>query len=153
MQKKVFIYLFITIAVILLDQFTKYLAVINLEPYTPVPMVPFFNLTLVFNPGAAFSLLNQGGWQQGFLFITSLLMSGVLLAWLLLGQHTVWRALALSLILGGAVGNLWDRVTLGFVIDFLDVYVQDWHWPTFNVADSAISLGMVGLVIDLFKNK
>lgn len=110
----------------------------------------FFNLTLLHNYGAAFSFLaDQAGWQRWFFTITSIIISVVLLVWLKkLKSHETWLAIGLALVLGGAWGNLWDRITLGYVVDFLDIYYQKWHWPAFNVADSAISIGAVLLIFD-----
>jgi signal peptidase II len=113
-------------------------------------VIPGLNLTLVHNTGAAFSLLRDaGGWQRIFFITLALIISAVLLNWLRRippGQR--WLPVTLALILGGAAGNLWDRIFLGYVVDFLDVYVGQWHWPAFNLADSSISVGAVMLAID-----
>ena len=117
--------------------------------------LPFFNFTLMHNTGAAFSFLaDQGGWQRWFFAVLALGVSLVLAVWLSrLKAHETWLALALSLVLGGAIGNLIDRVYYGYVIDFIDVYYNASHWPAFNIADSAISVGAVMLIIDTFRNK
>lgn len=139
----------LSLIVVLLDQLTKWLAVGLLDPYRPLPLVANLNLTLMFNEGAAFSLLaDAGGWQRwlfsGFALVVSLLLG----IWLLrLEARERLMALALSLVLGGAVGNLIDRLRTGRVVDFIDFYVGDWHWPAFNVADSAISLGVALLLL------
>ena len=137
--------------VVALDQVTKYLAVRHLELHVPHALMTGLNLTLVHNTGAAFSFLRDaGGWQKP-LFITIAVAIGVLIiVWLYRLRGQAFLACALALILGGALGNLWDRAALGYVIDFVDVYYQRWHWPAFNVADSAISIGAVMLVIDAF---
>ena len=141
-------------AVIVLDQWSKWLAETSLIPYQPVPVMPLFNFTLAYNTGAAFSFLSDaGGWQRWFFISLTVVVVAVLFNWL-------WRmraeerlhAASISLILGGAIGNLIDRVWLGHVIDFLDVYYGSHHWPIFNIADSAITVGVVLLIIDLFFN-
>ena len=136
--------------VIGLDQSSKWLAERLLAPGQPVPVLPCFNLTLLYNTGAAFSFLAQaGGWQRWFFLLLSLVISIVLVLWIGRLQHgQTLLAIALSLILGGAVGNLIDRVVHGHVIDFIDLYYERWHWPAFNVADSAITVGAILLVLD-----
>jgi signal peptidase II len=137
--------------VIGLDQQSKWLAASLLVPYQPVPVLPSFNLTLMYNTGAAFSLFARAsGWQRWFFLLLSLVISIVLVIWISRLKHDQNRlAVALSLILGGAIGNLIDRVVYGYVIDFLDFYYAAWpHWPAFNVADSAITVGVSLLVID-----
>lgn len=133
-----------------LDQFSKQLAEHLLTPYQSVPILPFFNLTLVYNTGAAFSFLaDAGGWQRWFFLVLSLVISVVLVIWLSrLKQGATLQAVALALILSGAVGNLIDRALFGHVIDFIDVYYQQWHWPAFNIADSAITVGAILLIVD-----
>lgn len=141
--------------VIIIDQITKYAASSMLLMHEPVAILPFFNFTLMHNPGAAFSFLaDQGGWQRWFFAVLALVVSVVLAVWLRrLQAHEKWLALALSLVLGGAVGNLIDRIYHGYVVDFIDVYYNAWHWPAFNIADSAITVGAVMLVIDTFRGK
>lgn len=142
-------WLWLSVLVVVLDQATKWLAAGMLDPYRPLPLTPLLNLTLMYNEGAAFSFLaDAGGWQRWFFACFALAMSVVLVVWLLrLGQHERLTAAALSLIVGGAVGNLIDRILTGSVIDFIDFYVNNWHWPAFNVADSAITLGVVLLLL------
>jgi signal peptidase II len=144
----------VSLLVIVLDQLTKQWASGALNYAVPNKVIPFFNLTLLHNTGAAFSFLSEaGGWQRWFFALMALLISAVILVWLKRLQHDrVWLAVALSLVLGGALGNVWDRVTLGYVIDFLDVYYQSWHWPAFNLADSAIFVGAVMLIIDSLRS-
>lgn len=142
----------LSVLVALADQGLKALAVKHLVLNTPLPQFPGFNLTLVYNTGAAFSFLKDaGGWQRWFFVVVGIAISAVILTWLAkLPAHRRWLACALALILGGAAGNLWDRIALGYVIDFIDVYYQAWHWPAFNLADSAITVGAIMLIIDAF---
>lgn len=134
------------------DQLTKYLVVASFVPGESVALAPFFNLVLVYNPGAAFSFLSdQPGWQRGF-FIAIALAASV---WIvrLLSKHPRERlfAAALTLVLAGAVGNVIDRILIGAVVDFLDFHALGWHWPAFNVADSAITCGAVLLAWDALR--
>jgi signal peptidase II len=136
--------------VLILDQGSKWFADSLLGPHDAVPLLPFLDLRKAYNPGAAFSFLSDAsGWQRWFFSGLAVLIIGVLVVWLRRlppGQGRV--ALALALILGGAAGNLVDRVLYGHVIDFIDLYYGTWHWPTFNIADSAITLGAVLLILD-----
>ena len=140
----------VSVLVVLLDQLTKYLAEARLTYAEPVAVLPSFNLTLAYNRGAAFSFLDDaGGWQRWFFVSVSLLASVALVFWLRRLQPHQWPlALALSLVLGGAVGNLVDRLWLGHVVDFIQLYYRDFYWPAFNIADSAITVGAVLLVWD-----
>lgn len=136
--------------IVLVDWATKELAMQQLELYRPVEVFSGLNLTLAHNTGAAFSFLAGGsGWQRWFLSVVAVIICGVLLVWLW-RQPNRARLLptALALVLGGAIGNLIDRIRFGYVIDFIDVYYADWHWPAFNVADSAIVLGVTLLLLD-----
>ena len=144
------IWLWLSALVIIGDQFTKNLATAKLDYYQSLQVFPGLNMTLVHNTGAAFSFLSQaGGWQRWFFIVLTSAISLGLVYWLFtLPRHKTWLAVALALVLGGALGNLWDRVSLGYVIDFIDVYYQAWHWPAFNVADSCISIGAGMLIID-----
>ena len=139
--------------VLILDQCSKLIADSLLRYGEPVRLLPFFDLNKVYNTGAVFSFLsNASGWQRWFFIGLSLVVSAVLAVWLRrLPPGETRLALGLSLILGGALGNLIDRLVYGLVIDFLDLYYRDWHWPVFNVADSAITLGAVLLVVDAFR--
>jgi len=132
------------------DQATKLWAAGTLDYGMPVAVLPFFNLTLVHNTGAAFSFLaDAGGWQRVFFIVVSGVVSLVLAVWLWrLPRDARLLGIALALVLGGALGNLVDRVAYGYVIDFLDFHAAGWHWPAFNVADSAISCGVVLLLAD-----
>ena len=137
---------------ILLDQGTKLAIDSSMKLYQSIPILPFFKLTYVHNTGAAFSFLSEaGGWQRWFFAGLALAISCVIGVWLArLKQHETLLAVALSLVLGGAIGNLIDRLAYGYVIDFLDVYYQTWHWPAFNIADSAITLGVILMLLESF---
>ena len=143
-------WLWISLLVVVFDQWSKYEAATNLNFAEPVAVFPFFNLTLLHNTGAAFSFLSQaGGWQRWLFAIIAIVMCVVILVWIArLNKSQQWLAISLSLVLGGAIGNLWDRIYLGYVIDFIDVYYQSYHWPAFNIADAAISAGAVMFIID-----
>jgi len=140
----------ISVLVILLDWQTKQMASESLVLYRPHEIFTWLNMTLAHNYGAAFSFLNNaGGWQRWFFVVLASLVSLVLLVWLLRLPRQEWRTgLSLGLIIGGAVGNLIDRVQLGYVVDFIDVYYRTWHYPAFNVADSAITIGVLLLLLD-----
>lgn len=148
-------WVWLSVVVIALDQLTKYLATSYLSYQEPVGVIPYFNLTLLHNTGAAFSFLSDAtGWQRWFFTIAALVVSALIVIWLYrLETSQRWLAVALALVLGGALGNVWDRFTLGYVIDFIDLYYEQWHWPAFNIADSAISLGAVMLVYDAIFGK
>lgn len=137
---------------ILLDQGTKLAIDSSMTLYQSIPILPFFKLTYVHNTGAAFSFLSEaGGWQRWFFAGLALAISCGIAVWLArLKQHETLLAVALSLVLGGAIGNLIDRLAYGYVIDFLDVYYQTWHWPAFNIADSAITLGVILMLLESF---
>lgn len=134
--------------VLVLDQITKAVLMDKLVAYQDViALTGFFNLVHVHNTGAAFSLFaNQPGWQRGFFGTVALIATVVILYLMRKTRGQTLFSAALALILGGAVGNLVDRVLYGHVIDFLDFYLGTWHWPAFNVADAAITLG-AGLLI------
>jgi len=145
-------WLWLSLAVIVLDQLTKYLATDLLLYAEPVAVVPFFNLTLLHNTGAAFSFLSDaGGWQRWFFALMAIGVSVGITVWLSrLESKQRWLAIALALVVGGALGNLWDRLYLGYVVDFIQLYYDRWYWPAFNIADSAIFVGAVMLLIDGF---
>jgi len=112
-------------------------------------ITPFFNLVLWHNPGAAFSFLaGAGGWQRWFFVAVTLAVSAVILAMLRKSGGNRLLAAALALVLGGALGNLWDRLTLGHVVDFIQLHAAGYYWPAFNVADSAITVGVVLILWD-----
>lgn len=144
-------WLWLTLLVILLDQGTKQLVLNLLQLHESVYVLPIFNFTHLTNPGAAFSFLSQqDGWQRWFFIGLGLIVSGVLVAWLLrLDPDESWTALALALILGGALGNIIDRIFRGGeVIDFIHLHYREHYFPAFNVADSAISVGVAILLFD-----
>jgi signal peptidase II len=124
-----------------------------MQLYESIPLIPYFQLTYLRNPGAAFSFLAQaGGWQRWFFILLAGGASVGIVWWLSrLPRENRLEACAWSLVLGGALGNLIDRVAYGYVIDFLDVYVGEWHWPPFNLADSAITIGIGLLLLDAFR--
>ncbi len=142
-------WLLVAALVIGLDQLTKVLAEHYLVYGQSLPVLPHFDLTLAYNTGAAFSFLaDAGGWQRWFFTVLALLVSAFIIVWLRrLGPQEKATALALALILGGALGNLIDRLRLGHVIDFIDLYYGSYHWPAFNLADSAITVGAALLVM------
>jgi signal peptidase II len=143
-------WLSVSLLVLVLDQASKLLADAMLALHQPVMLIPSLAITKAYNSGAAFSFLGDAsGWQRWFFVGLAVLVSAVLLVWLQRLKASERRtALALSLILGGAVGNLVDRVIYGYVIDFIDVYYGSWHWPIFNIADSAITVGAGLLLLD-----
>jgi len=143
-------WLWLSALVVMLDQAAKALAELYLEPLLPLRLMPCFDLSLTYNSGAAFSFLRDaGGWQRYFFIIVTLLVLVLLVRWLRrLGPGQKTLAAGLALILGGAIGNLIDRVATGQVVDFLDLYYGAWHWPAFNLADSAISVGVGLLLVD-----
>jgi signal peptidase II len=140
--------------VVLVDRATKWLVLAWLRPGETVEVTGFFNFVLVYNRGAAFSFLADApGWQTPF-FVAVALGASALVSWLL-WRRAARRLLAcgLALILGGALGNLWDRLQWGAVADFLDFHAFGWHWPAFNVADSAITVGAALLIAEGFLHK
>jgi signal peptidase II len=143
-------WLWLSALVVGLDQLTKQLVDRSMELYESVGLLPFFQLTYLRNQGAAFSFLSQaGGWQRWFFIGLAVIASSAICYWLSrLGKSQRWEAAAWALVLGGALGNLIDRIIYGYVIDFLDVFYGEWHWPAFNVADSAITIGVAMLLID-----
>ncbi|RFF30102.1 signal peptidase II [Wenzhouxiangella sediminis] len=144
------LWLIMAAVVVALDLFTKELAMQYLELYRPNPVLSWLNLTLAHNTGAAFSFLASGsGWQRWFLSGVAVVIVAVLLVWLWRLPHRA-RLLpsALALVIGGAIGNLVDRIRFGYVIDFIDVHYAGWHWPAFNLADSAIVVGVILLLLD-----
>lgn len=145
----------LALVVIVLDQYTKGLASAGLEYARPVQVFPWFNLTLQHNTGAAFSFLNDaGGWQRYFFTVVAIGISAALVVWLYVMPRGQWLlALSLGLILGGALGNVWDRIALGYVVDFISVHYQQHYFPAFNLADSAISVGAASMLFDSFFGK
>lgn len=154
-QKYRFLLLFVAFIVIVLDQVSKNYVRSHINLFEVIPFIKFWNWTLVYNEGAAFSLLaDQGGWQKLFFGIVALLVSVGLVFYLLNRIYSGLTGLALSLILGGALGNLIDRIVHGRVTDFIQWYYQSHYWPSFNLADSFITVGITLLIIEsLFFNK
>ena len=148
-------YLWIAVAVFVADQLTKYAAADYLLHHGEVKLGSLLNLTLVHNTGAAFGFLsNASGWQN-ILFIVIASVACLVILWMIrrLEAKDFLLAVGLMLILGGAAGNLLDRLVYGYVIDFIDFYYRTWHWPAFNVADSAITIGAVMLVLDALRSE
>lgn len=147
-------WLWLSAVIVAADLITKYFASANLDYATPVPIFPSFNLTLLHNTGAAFSFLaSESGWQRWFFTGLAAIVSTVLVRWLYTLRDDRWLAISIALVLGGALGNLYDRVTLGYVVDFLHFYWQDYHFPAFNIADSAITVGAGMMILDIFRKK
>jgi signal peptidase II len=148
-------WLLLSLLVIVLDQISKFWVLHSLQPGMPDPVIPgLLNWTLTFNVGAAFSFLAQGsGWQRWFFVVLALVISGALVVWLARTARRDWRtALPLSLIVGGALGNLIDRLHAAQVTDFIQVYYQQWSYPVFNVADCGITVGAVLLIVFGFRS-
>ena len=143
-------WLWLSLIVILLDQSTKQIAEALLTHAQPVNVLPVFSFTLLYNKGAAFSFLSdQAGWQRWFFILLALVVSSVLIAWLSrLKREERWTAVALALIIGGALGNVIDRILLGQVIDFLHFHYANHDFPAFNIADSAITVGVAIMLLD-----
>jgi len=150
-------WLWLSLAIVVVDQGSKILAEHLLVMHEPVAVLPSFNLFLTYNLGAAFSFLSQaGGWQRWLFALLSTAVSVFIVVWLRrIPRDQKFLACALALVLGGAVGNLIDRLVRsdGGVVDFIDVYYGTWHWPAFNVADSAISIGAVLLVLSAIRGE
>jgi len=142
-------WLLLVVVIVVLDQWTKYLADTRLDYGHPVELLSWFNLYLAYNTGAAFNFLSEaGGWQRWFFGAVAVVAIVVLIAWLRRLDARDWPlSLSLSLILSGAIGNLIDRIWLGYVIDFIQWHYRDWYWPAFNLADSAITAGVTVLVL------
>lgn len=143
-------WLWLSALVIALDQASKLLVDASMQLYESIELLPVFQLTYVRNPGASFSFLAQaGGWQRWLFVAIATSASTAIVYWLTqLPKDRRWEAAAWALVLGGAVGNLIDRISYGYVIDFIDVFYQRWHFPAFNVADSAITVGVAILLVD-----
>lgn len=152
--KKYFWFL-IAVIVFAIDYFSKSLALKYLPLETPVEVFPMFNLYFTYNTGAAFSFLHQaGGWQEWLFIIIAILVSVSLIVWQIkIDIKDVWLKTSLALVLGGTLGNFYDRVVYHKVIDFLDFYYQKWHYPIFNIADVAICIGAAMLVLDILRKE
>lgn len=150
-------WLWLSLLVLVVDQASKFYFEGNLEMFQQIVVIPdLFSWTLAYNTGAAFSFLaDSSGWQRWLFALIAIVVSAVLVVWLKrLGRNETWLAVALALVLGGALGNLYDRIALGHVIDFILVHWQNrWYFPAFNIADSAITIGAIMLALDMFKSK
>ncbi len=150
-------WLVLSVLVLVIDQVSKAHFEGTLEMFQQIVVIPdYFSWTLAYNTGAAFSFLaDGGGWQRWLFAVIAVVVSAVLVVWLKrLGRDDTWLAIALALVLGGALGNLYDRIALGHVIDFILVHWQNRHYfPAFNFADSAITVGAIMLALDMFKSK
>ena len=148
-------WLVLSLLVLVIDQVSKAHFEGTLEMFQQIVVIPdYFSWTLAYNTGAAFSFLaDGGGWQRWLFALIAVVVSAVLVVWLKrLGRNDTWLAIALALVLGGALGNLYDRIALGHVIDFILVHWQNRHYfPAFNFADSAICVGAIMLALDMFK--
>ena len=150
---KLYFSLILAVIILVMDLLTKRWVELNLTYGQQIMITEFFNLVLTYNAGAAFSFLSDAsGWQRWFLSAIAMIVSALIVY--LLYKNTTNRlfCLALSLILGGALGNLWDRIMLGHVVDFLDFHLSGYHWPAFNFADSAIFCGAFLLILDSIRN-
>lgn len=147
-------WLWLTVFVVVIDLVTKAWVSNTFRYGEMLEVLPIFDLTLLHNKGAAFSFLaNEGGWQRWFFAVIAVVVSGVLLVWLKrLKPNETWLAIALAMVLGGALGNLHDRVLLGYVVDFLFFHWENNYFPAFNLADTAISLGAGMLIVDMIRN-
>ncbi|HWQ37022.1 MAG TPA: signal peptidase II [Burkholderiales bacterium] len=135
--------------IVVLDQASKYVAVRALAPGSPLEVLPFLALWLTYNPGAAFSFLaDADGWQRWFFVAVAIIASGVIAYLIVKNRGDALLCLALSLVLGGAIGNLIDRLLRGAVVDFVLLHWRGWHWPAFNLADSCITVGVVVMIWD-----
>jgi len=152
-----FIYLFIILSVLVVDQSTKIIISQTIRPYTNISVIPgFFNLTHIHNRGAIFGFFSRSGgpFVSILLTVASLAaLSFVIYYFIKTPPTEKMMKISLSLILGGALGNLVDRVFKGYVIDFADFYMRQWHWPAFNVADASITIGALCLIFVLLKGR
>ena len=148
-------WLWLTLVILVIDQVNKYWVAASFDYRETLSVLPFFNLTYVHNPGAAFSFLaGQGGWQRWFFTAIATVASVVFLVWMAkTPKHERLLSIAFALILSGAVGNLIDRVLLGYVIDFLDFHWAGYHFAAFNIADSAIFIGAALMILESFTSK
>jgi signal peptidase II len=145
-------WLWISLLVVVVDQATKQIAEAQLTPHQAVNLLPFFDWYLTYNTGAAFSFLaDAGGWQRWLFTVIAVIMSVLIVQWIrkLAAEETL-TAISLCLILGGAIGNLIDRIYLGHVIDYIQVWLGSYPFPAFNIADAAISVGAAMLILSSF---
>lgn len=154
-QKSGLWWLWLSGLVLLIDQWSKSIASQSLKLYEPDVVNSYFNWTLMHNRGMAFSLLaDQSGWQRWGIGIIAVIIVTMLMIWL---KKNIFKDklvnISLALLIGGALGNIYDRFALGYVIDFIEVHYEDYYWPAFNVADTAISIGVFLLILDLIVSK
>ena len=144
-------WLVLSLAVILIDQLSKWYVSLHMQLFETLYVLPVFNLALYHNVGAAFSMLaGASGWQRWFFLILALVIAGFIVIWLarMPAAGSRWIAAGLALVVGGALSNAWDRLVHGYVVDFLQFHWQGWYFPSFNAADSAITLGAALLILD-----
>jgi len=146
-------WLWLSALVIAVDQLAKHWVLATFRPGEELPLTPFASLVLAFNRGAAFSFLaGEGGWQR-WLFALIAIVACAAMLWLMRRGGRALFCAALALIIGGAMGNLYDRLTLGHVVDFVLLHYRGWYYPAFNVADSAIPVGAAALILDAFRER
>ncbi|HEY3859764.1 MAG TPA: signal peptidase II [Gammaproteobacteria bacterium] len=141
----------LSLGVVILDQLSKWFVATHMHVFQTVYVLPVFNIALLHNTGAAFSMLaGQPGWQRWFFVVLALVIFALIVAWLarMTASTGHWVAAGLALVAGGAVGNVWDRLVNGYVVDFLQFHWAGWFFPAFNVADSAITVGAIMLILD-----
>jgi signal peptidase II len=148
MKKRILLSLLIAVATVLLDQITKYLVRISIQPYETISILPVLDLVNVRNQGAAFGMFSSFG---NAFFISISIVAIIFMGWVIVKDKEDYRIFAL--LSGGAAGNLIDRITLGHVVDFIYFGAGGYHWPAFNVADSALSLGMVFMAFNLLRGR
>ena len=137
-----------------IDQAVKYAVMRTMQLHESIPIVPGFNWVYVLNPGAAFSFLaDAGGWQRYFFSVIAVVVSVVMLVVLWRGVASQLEALAYALLMAGALGNATDRVRIGAVVDYIDLYWRTWHWPAFNVADICVSVAALVLIVSAWQNR
>lgn len=144
-------WLWLSLCVVIADQLSKDVIVSHLHPFDSIRVLPVFNIVLIRNTGAAFSFLaDQPGWQRWFFILLALVITSGIVIWMwrLAGEGVRWIACGLALVAGGAIGNVVDRIRYGYVVDFIQVHYQQWFYPAFNVADSAITVGAIILILD-----
>lgn len=148
-------YFILAIMAIVLDQLSKIAVLKTFFETERLNIIPhFFDFTLVYNPGAAFSFLaDQGGWQKYFFLVLAIVICSYLARAIVKNEFGSWGKWGAAMIIGGAIGNVIDRLAYGHVVDFLLFYWQNWYYPAFNIADSFICVGAACLVIDSFKHK
>lgn len=150
-----FFWLPISLIILGVDRFSKWLVIFNYNGVDSLTLLPVLNLSLVFNRGAAFGLWGRSGpWARWLLIIITSIISFLIILWQFKSsKSSCWVSAAMALILGGALGNLWDRICYGAVIDFIQFHLGDWYYPTFNLADVAIFLGAMLLITEILTTR